>query len=251
MRHGPGGQSLRHGRGQVLTGGPVVASDSNQLPALVAWSGGKDCAMALLALRHAGAEAYRVAGLLTTVTEVYDRVSMHGVRRELLQLQAAALRLPLHLVWIPPACSYAVYEERMEEALVAVKSAGIAAVASGDLLLDDVRRYRESQLRRAGLVPLFPIWGIDTAVLSRRLIASGLRATVVSCDGKWLDPAFAGRPYDEEFLAALPPGVDPCGENGEFHTFVHDGPGFAWPVPVRPGELVTRDGFHYRDLLPG
>jgi uncharacterized protein (TIGR00290 family) len=209
--------------------------------------------MALLALRGTagpGSETYRVTGLLTTVTEVYDRVSMHGVRRELLEHQAAALGLPLYLVWIPPACSYAVYEERMGRALDAAKSAGVAAVASGDLFLEDVRHYREVQLQRAGLIPLFPLWGVDTAVLGRRFLAIGFQATVVSCDERVLDPSFAGRPYDEKFLAALPLGVDPCGEHGEFHTFVHDGPGFASPVPVRSGELVTRDGFHFRDLVP-
>jgi len=223
------------------------------IPTLMAWSGGKDCAMAVWELQvtpRAGPRTYQITGLLTTVTGVYHRISMHGVREELLQQQAAALGLPLQVVWIPPACSYPVYEARMGEALAGAKLAGTSALAFGDLLLEDVRRYREAQAVRAGLIPLFPLWGTGTAALSRRLLAAGFRATVICCDGKVLPPSFAGRPYDQDFLADLPPGVDPCGENGEFHTFVHDGPVLAWPVPCRVGELVTRDGFHYRDLLP-
>lgn len=193
---------------------------------------------------------YRVAGLLTTVTDPYDRISMHGVRRALLEQQAAALGLTLRIVRIPPACPNRVYEERVGAALADAKAEGIEAVAFGDLFLEDIRRYREAQMQRAGMTPLFPVWGGDTALLARRFLADGFRATVVCCDGRVLAPSFAGRPYDAAFLADLPAGVDPCGENGEFHTFVHDGPIFARPIPVRVGDAVTRDGFHFRDLLP-
>jgi uncharacterized protein (TIGR00290 family) len=217
-------------------------------PILFCWSGGKDSAMALHALLQRSDE--RVASLLTTVTEGYDRISMHGVRRELLLRQAQSLGLPLHEVRIPPQCSNAIYEARMQEALLIHYSAGIRAVAFGDIFLEDLRQYREQNLARLGMTALFPIWKRDTRELIRHFHAAHFRAIAVCVDPKVLDRSFAGRELDESFFHDLPPSVDPCGENGEFHTFVFDGPIFANPIPVRPGEVLARDSFIYRDLLP-
>jgi len=216
--------------------------------AIMAWSGGKDSAMALAALRTQGVE---VAALLTTVTETYDRVSTHGVRRALLAAQAAALGLPLMEVSLPPLCSNEEYERRMAAALAEARRHGAEAVAFGDLFLADIRAYRERQVERAGMQALFPLWGQEAGGFARCVVAAGVRAVVVCVDSRRLGPEWLGHPYDEGLLAALPAGVDPCGENGEFHTFVYDGPGFRYPVPFRPGERVLRDGFWYLDLLPG
>ena len=217
-------------------------------PVILAWSGGKDSALALWALRQD--PRWRVVRLLTTVTEGYDRISMHGVRRELLRAQARAVGLPVTEVLIPPACSNAEYEARMEAALQAPECAGIRTVAFGDLFLADIRAYREDQMRAAGRRALFPLWGQDTAALARTFLDAGFRAVVVCLDPARLDPSFAGREYDRAFLQDLPAGVDPCGENGEFHTFVYDGPVFKAPVSCRRGEVVARDGFVFCDLLP-
>ena len=204
--------------------------------------------MALAALRRrAGLE---VAGLLTTVNRDADRVSMHGVRRELLAAQAAALGLSLVEVPIPARCTNEEYERQMAAALARLRSAGVVAVAFGDLCLEDVRAYRERQMARAAMDALFPLWGRDTAASARAAIAAGVRAVLVCVDGRRLGPEWLGRPYDQRLLAELPAGVDPCGENGEFHTFVYDGPGFRAPVRFRPGERVLRDGFWYLDLVP-
>jgi uncharacterized protein (TIGR00290 family) len=215
---------------------------------VMCWSAGKDSAAALLALQQD--PGYQVAGLLTTLTEGYDRVSMSGVRRELLHAQADALGLPLHEVWIPPACVNPVYESRMGEAIARLKSDGVRAVAFGDLFLEDVREYRERQMAGTGLECLFPLWGEDTAILSRRLIADGFRATLVCVDPRAIPAVLAGRDYDESLLLELPEGADPCGERGEFHTFVRDAPNFRSPLDVRPGERVEREGFWFADLLP-
>lgn len=216
-------------------------------PVVVAWSGGKDCALALTEAQRD--PALRVVGLLTTVTEEYDRISMHGVRLPLLRAQAAAIGLPLAEVPIPPDCPNELYEQRMAEALHAQRrERAVAGVVFGDLFLADVREYRERQLEPLGLRPIFPLWGRDTRQLARRFIDDGFRAILCVVDPGQLDPSFVGRDYDDGLLADLPEGVDPCGENGEFHTFVHDGPLLDTPVPVERGQVVERNGFWFCDL---
>jgi uncharacterized protein (TIGR00290 family) len=224
-------------------------NDATPPRALLSWSGGKDSALALHRLRETG--ALGVEGLLTTVTDAYDRISMHGVRRALLDAQAAAVGLPLRTVRIPPGCSNEEYEARTGAALAAWVGEGGAAVAFGDLFLEDIRAYRERLLAPHPLAAVFPLWGEDTTALARRFVALGFRAVLVCVDPRRLDRRFAGRAYDDALLDELPAGVDPCGEHGEFHTFVHDGPVFRAPVAVAPGEVVERDGFVFADLLPG
>jgi uncharacterized protein (TIGR00290 family) len=216
-------------------------------PILFCWSGGKDSAMALHMLLEQ--DQFRVVALLTTVTEGYDRISMHGVRRELLERQAQSIGLPLHEVRIPPQCVNPIYEARMEEALRFHLERGVQKVAFGDIFLEDLRAYREKNLARVGMTALFPIWKRDTRDLIRSFHANRFRAIAVCVDPKVLDPTFAGRELDESFFRDLPPYADPCGENGEFHTFVLDGPIFQSPIPVRTGEIVNRDGFVFCDLL--
>lgn len=213
----------------------------------LAWSGGKDSALALRALRSQG---IAVTALLTTVTEGYERVSMHGVRRVLLRRQAAAAGLPLVEVAIPPGCPNELYEERMATALAAPPLDEAQTIAFGDLFLEDVRAYREERLEGAGRRAVFPLWGRDTGELARAFLADGFEAVVCCLDPRRLDPAFAGRRYDARFLEELPEDVDPCGENGEFHTFVHAGPVLSRPVACRVGEVVEREGFVFCDLLP-
>jgi uncharacterized protein (TIGR00290 family) len=217
-------------------------------PILFCWSGGKDSAMALHALLQQ--KQFRVTALLTTVTEGYDRVSMHGVRRELLQRQAESIRLPLHEVRIPPQCVNPVYEARMQEALQLHYEQGVRKVAFGDIFLEDLRIYRERNLARIGMTALFPLWKRDTGELIRQFHQHRFRAIAACIDSKALDPSFAGRELDESFFRDLPRHADPCGENGEFHTFVFDGPIFHSPIPIRTGEVVNRDGFVFCDLLP-
>lgn len=220
-------------------------------PAIVSWSGGKDSALLLQAL--IASPEYEPAALLTTVTEAYDRVAMHGVRRALLHTQAGALRLPLYEAAVPAAADNATYEAAFARALstCAARHPTAHHVAFGDLFLADVRAYRERLLSELGWKPLFPLWGSDTAQLARRFVRAGFAATICCVDTEQLDGCWAGRRFDDAFLDALPPGVDPCGERGEFHTFVHDGPIFAAPLPVRTGERVLRDGrFQYCDILP-
>jgi uncharacterized protein (TIGR00290 family) len=220
--------------------------------ALLAWSSGKDSAWALHVLRHEeNVENVEVVGLLTTLNEAYDRVAMHAVRAELLRAQADAVDLPLTAVPLPWPCSNAQYEAAMNGALAQARQAGIEAVAFGDLFLEDVRRYREERMADTGLRPLFPLWGLPTDALARRMIAGGLRARLTCVDPRQLGREFAGREFDEALLAALPPSVDPCGERGEFHSFTYAGPMFRWPVPIRGGEVVERDGFVFADLLLG
>jgi uncharacterized protein (TIGR00290 family) len=204
--------------------------------------------MALHELRRNA--SYEIAALLTTVTEVYDRISMHGVRRELLERQAAALGLPLEIVTIPPVCANANYEARMGAALLRWKARGIRRVAFGDIFLEDLREYRERNLARIGMEAIFPVWLRPTNELVREFIGLGFRAVTVCVDPKKLDGSFVGREINEEFVADLPKGVDPCGENGEFHSFVFDGPGFAGPVELSRGEIVLRDGYWFCDLAP-
>ena len=215
---------------------------------LFCWSGGKDSAMALHALR-ADADC-RITALLTTITEEYDRISMHGVRRVLLERQAESLGLPLHLVSIPPQCSNAIYEARMKEALEQHFARGVRKVAFGDIFLADLREYREKNLAQVGMKALFPIWKRDTSELAREFVRQGFRAVSVCVDPRVLDASFAGRELDASFFADLPSGVDSCGENGEFHTFVFDGPIFKTPISCAVGGKVTRDGFCFCDLLP-
>jgi len=216
--------------------------------AWLAWSSGKDSAWSLHVLRAEG--RVEVAGLLTTVNASRDRVAMHDVRRELLLAQAEAVGLPLHVALLPDPCPNDVYEAAMGAALDEARRTGIEAVAFGDLFLEDIRQYREAQMAGTGLRPLFPLWGRPTAGLAGEMVAGGLRAHVTCVDPRRLDASFAGREFDARFLDALPAGVDPCGENGEFHTFAWDGPGFEHPVRVRSGAVVGRDGFVFADLVP-
>jgi uncharacterized protein (TIGR00290 family) len=214
----------------------------------LSWSGGKDSALALWVLREElGIEPL---ALLTTITEDFDRISMHGVRRELLRAQARAVEVDLVEIEIPAACVNEVYDARMAVALERPPLAGAQTIAFADLFLADIRAYREERLAAAGREALFPIWGRDTAALAREFIAAGFEATLVSVDPSQLDPAFVGRRFDESLLADLPPEVDPCGENGEFHTFVHAGPIFQAAVGIELGDAVMRDGFAFQDLLP-
>ena len=191
----------------------------------------------------------QVVALLTTVTEGYERVSMHGVRRELLQRQAESIGLPLHEVRIPPQCVNPIYEARMEEAMRFYLDQGVKRVAFGDIFLEDLRVYREKNLVKVGMEAIFPIWKRDTKELAREFVAQGFRARTACVDPRVLDRSFAGRELDEAFFGDLPPGADPCGENGEFHTFVYDGPIFRKPVKCRTGEVVERDSFVFCDLL--
>ncbi len=215
--------------------------------ALLAWSSGNDSAWSLHVLRERG--EVEVVGLLTTLNQAFDRVAMHAVRRELLEAQAEAAGLPLWPVPLPWPCSNQQYEECMAEVITRARAAGIAAVAFGDLFLEDVRRYREDALRGTGVLPLFPIWGLPTPQLAGSMLEAGLRARLTCVDPAQLDPGFAGREFDAALLAELPASVDPCGERGEFHTFAYDGPMLRRPVPVRGGAVVTRDGFVFADLL--
>jgi uncharacterized protein (TIGR00290 family) len=213
----------------------------------LSWSGGKDSALVLWTLRR---QLLEPEALITTVTETYERVSMHGVRRALLARQAEVLAIPVVEVVIPPDCVNEIYEARMAEAFAAAPLSGVEIVAFGDLFLGDVRAYREGRLAAAGKRGIFPLWGHDTAALAREFVDNGFEATLVCVDPRALDPAFCGRQYDERLLAELPPGVDPCGENGEFHTFVSAGPIFAEPIACKRGEIVERDGFVFCDLTP-
>jgi len=217
-------------------------------PLLFSWSAGKDSAFGLWMLLRD--PTYEVRALLTTITEGYDRVSMSGVREELLDRQAEVLEIPLVKVRIPPACPNELYEQRMASTLAAEALAGIDHVAFSDLFLEDVRAYREERLGWAGKHGVFPLWGRDTADLAREMLDSGFRAIVVCLDPRALDPSFAGRGFDSDFLDSLPEGVDPCGENGEFHTFVWDAPMYREPIPCQSGEVVTRDGFVFCDVFP-
>lgn len=226
---------------------PHTSSGLSESHCALSWSGGKDSALTLLTLRREGVEP---EALITTVTDAYDRISMHGVRRELLASQANATGVPLVEVGIPPACANHLYEERMAEAFASTSLSDIETVAFGDLFLEDVRSYREQRLTANGRRGLFPLWGRDTSVLAREFIAAGFQASIVCVDPRALDASFAGRAYDEQLLADLPASVDPCGENGEFHTFVHAGPIFSRPIACETGEIVEREGFIFCDLTP-
>jgi uncharacterized protein (TIGR00290 family) len=214
---------------------------------IVGWSGGKDAAQALYELKQT--ENIEITALLTTVTEGYDRISMHGVRRDLLVRQANALGYPLEEIRIPIKCTNEIYEQRMQQSLERLLKEGVSGAAFGDLFLQEVRAYREERMSRIGMRCLFPLWGKPTAELARRFINLGFRAVVVCVDTQAIGGEFAGREYDETFIRDLPVNADPCGENGEFHTFVYDGPIFANPIPIERGEIVLRDErFNYCDL---
>ena len=213
---------------------------------LLSWSSGKDSAWALHALRRADVP---VVGLLTTINQAFDRVAMHAVRRSLLDAQARSIGIPLWPVPLPWPCSNEDYERIMADVCRQAKAEGIECVAFGDLFLPDVRAYRERQLAGTGLAPLFPLWGLPTDALAREMLAGGLKARITCVDPKALSPAFAGREFDQAFLADLPAGVDPCGEKGEFHTFAYGGPMFRKPIPISSGEVVERDGFVFADLF--
>jgi uncharacterized protein (TIGR00290 family) len=215
---------------------------------LLSWSSGKDSAWALASLRRRA--DIEVAGLITTVNERFDRVAMHAVRMDLLKRQAECAGAPLRLVSLPFPCGNDVYEERMRAAIGAARAEGIEGVAFGDLFLTDVRQYREKMLEGTGITPLFPLWSRPTAELAREMIDGGLRAQITCIDPNHMPATLAGAQYDSDFLKALPDGVDPCGENGEFHSFAFDGPMFNRRIGFTVGESVERDGFIFTDLAP-
>jgi uncharacterized protein (TIGR00290 family) len=212
----------------------------------MSWSSGKDSAMALNVARSEG--TVDVTALLSTVNADADRVAMHAVRRSLLKAQADRLGLPLVTVDIPSSCSNEIYETRMAEAIAAARADGVDHVIFGDLFLRDVRVYREDRLAGTGISPLFPLWDRPTNALAREMLGSGLKAVITCVDQAQLQGAFVGRRFDAELLSELPAGVDPCGEHGEFHTFVWNGPGFRSPIDVEIGQIVERDGFVFCDL---
>jgi uncharacterized protein (TIGR00290 family) len=214
---------------------------------LMSWSGGKDSAWALHALRKNS--EYQAAALLTTVNEAFGRVAIHGYREELLDLQAAAVDLPVWKVPLPFPCSNSEYESRMEAVCARAVREGFHAIAFGDLFLGDIRAYRVEKLAGTGLEPIFPIWGVPTDRLAREMVEAGLRARITCIDPRHLSATFCGRTFDAEFLADLPASVDPCGERGEFHSFAFAGPMFSQPIPVRHTHCVERDGFVFGELI--
>jgi len=216
---------------------------------LLSWSSGKDSAWSLHLLREQN--EYEVVGLLTTFNQAANRVAMHAVRRSLVEAQARAAGIPLWDVDLPHPCSNADYECIMKKTCKTALQAGIESIAFGDLFLTDIRAYREKQLENSGLQPIFPVWGMSTPELARCMIKSGLRAKLTCIDPKRLVPEFVDREFDEQLLSDLPPEVDPCGENGEFHTFVYAGPMFGHNLSVEVGEIVSRDGFVFADLNLG
>jgi uncharacterized protein (TIGR00290 family) len=220
----------------------------SQVPkAFVSWSSGKDSAFALYEAQRSGVA--EVVGILTTVNEAYDRVAMHGVRDSLLNRQIAALGLPALKVMLPNPCSNETYQERMAQACADIKAQGVRHIVFGDLFLEDIRAYREKQLATEGMRGIFPLWQRDTAALARTMIASGTVAHLVCVDPRRLGREFAGRRFDSRLLDELPAQVDPCGENGEFHTLISAGPMFSAPIDVRVGEIVERDGFVFADVI--
>lgn len=220
-------------------------------PVVMSWSGGKDSAFALHELQKDG--QHEVVALLTSVSEEYRRISHHGVREELLERQAESIGIPLEKVYLPSGktqpCTNEVYEKIMGDVMARFCAQGVRTVGFGDLFLEDLRAWREANLARAEMRGVFPIWKRDTTEMARMVISSGFKAYLSCVEGK-VGPGFVGRPYDLELLRDLPPGIDPCGEYGEFHSFVYDGPNFRWPVAVKVGEIVIRDGRYYADLLP-
>lgn len=215
----------------------------------LAWSSGKDSAWALYVVRQR--RELDVVALLTTVNQTYSRVAMHAVRESLVEMQAAAAGLPLIKVPIPSPCTNEIYEQAMGEAMARARAAGVWHVVFGDLFLEDIRAYREKQLGACGMTPVFPLWGRNTRELAEEMIARGVSAYLTCVDPRKLDRSFAGRRFDAELLTELPADVDPCGENGEFHTFANGGPMFGHAIPITAGAIVERDGFVFADFLPG
>jgi uncharacterized protein (TIGR00290 family) len=227
---------------------PSNADDPGNATALMSWSGGKDSCLALYEIQRT--QSHRIAALLTTVTRDYDRISMHGVRRLLLERQASSLGLPLHQVLISKDATNEEYEERVAEAFSVYRGMGIDSVVFGDLFLEDIRAYREQFLARHHMRGIFPVWKRDTSRFIKEFIELGFKAVVTCVNPKALDGSFAGRMIDDAFLSSLPVDVDPCGENGEFHSFVFDGPIFREAVRFSIGETVSRNSFWFCDLLP-
>lgn len=215
--------------------------------AWMSWSTGKDSAYALSLLLQD--PKYDITGIFTTITDTFNRVSMHSVREELLEQQALNLGIPLHKIRIPFPCSNEFYEEKMRDLIKKSLTCGVMAMAFGDLFLEDIKKYRNKNFKGTGIKPLFPIWGLNTKALSRKMITSGFRAVITCIDEKKLDPEFSGRKYDKQFLNALPPSIDPCGENGEFHSFVYDCPMFSKAINISVGEKTSRDGFTFTDIV--
>ncbi|MDE1852306.1 MAG: adenine nucleotide alpha hydrolase [Thaumarchaeota archaeon] len=215
--------------------------------AILSWSGGKDSSLAFYELSKSN--DFKIVSLLTTLTRDFDRISMHGVRRDLLDEQAKRLGLPLEEVWITKGAPNSEYESEMSKALSKHYSKGVRHVVFGDLFLEDIRRYREDKLSTMNMSGIFPLWKKDTRKLASFFIEHRFRAMVCTVDPKALDPSFCGREFDNSFLSDLPAGVDPCGENGEFHTFVYAGPIFDKEIAIRRGEVVLRDGFYFADIL--
>jgi uncharacterized protein (TIGR00290 family) len=214
---------------------------------ILAWSGGKDSALAL----QSTSDRYEIVSLLTTVTEGYDRSSMHGVRRVLIERQAESMGYPLEIVFIPKECTNEDYNSRMRKVHGKLKRMGVTGVVFGDIHLQDVRKYREDNLAKAGMMGIFPLWGMESGKLTYRFVELGFRAVVVCVDLQKLDRSFVGKEYNSEFVAVLPSGIDPCGENGEFHTFVYNSPAFKKRIPFRRGRVVVRENqFCYCDLIP-
>jgi uncharacterized protein (TIGR00290 family) len=227
---------------------PPASAQPQRPKAWLAWSSGKDSAWALHTVRQSG--EFDVVSLLTTVNSTFNRVAMHSVRESLLEIQVAAAGLPLVKVPIPSPCPNQVYEQAMSEAMKRARSDGVRHVIFGDLFLEDIRAYREKQLAACGMTPVFPLWGRGTRRLAEEMIGGGLSARLTCVDPRKLAPGFAGRRFDFSLLNAFPGDVDPCGENGEFHTFACAGPMFAKPIRLRAGEIVERDGFIFADFTP-
>ena len=253
MRRAPqsGNEPERHSCSRERFSNKLITVDNVQVlrppKAFISWSSGKDSAYALHEARTRGLA--EVVGAITTLSEAYDRVAMHGVRSSLLDRQLAALGLPSERVMLPSPCSNEIYEARFGEACERLRSQGVRHIVFGDLYLEDIRAYRERQLAALGMSAIFPLWRRDTAQLARAMLASGLVVHLTCIDPKRLDRSFAGRRFDKRLLDDLPREVDPCGENGEFHTVVSAGPMFAAPIAVRVGEVVERDGFVFADVL--
>jgi uncharacterized protein (TIGR00290 family) len=226
-----------------------IRNDRSRPKALIAWSSGKDSAWALHEARLAG--EFEIVGALTTVTDDFERVSMHGVREALLRAQCEAAGLPAIIVRISYPCPNEIYEREMAAAIADAKAGGVTHMIFGDLFLEDIRAYRERQLADTGITPVFPLWLKPTAALARAMLEGGVEAYLAVVDLKKLPARFAGRRFDAALLAEFPAGIDPCGENGEFHTFVSAGPMLARKIPIQVGETVERDGFAFADLLPG
>jgi uncharacterized protein (TIGR00290 family) len=220
-----------------------------KLPVLLSWSGGKDSAMA--AYQLLASQKYEIAALVTTVTEEFDRISMHGVRRELLERQAESLGIPLQTMLIPKDCSNEIYEARLRATLTQFQTQGVTKIAFGDLFLQDVKKYRDDRLAQMGMTGLYPIWMRDTDELVRTFIGLGFKALLACVDTEALDAAFAGREINHALLHDLPAAADPCGEHGEYHSFVYDGPIFRKPIACKAGETVMRTArFNYCDIVP-